>query len=241
MWKDMEIKGFIGISLIDWDGMVASVIFLPGCNMRCPFCYNVDLVLHPERLRTIPWEEIEEYLKKGAGFIDGVVILGGEPTIHPDLPELCSRIKKLGLLVKLDTNGMNPEMMEKLINEGLVDYVAMDIKAPLDERKYSTASGVNVRKLLKRVQRAIELLMEGRVEYEFRTTVVPTLHTPEDITQICQAIRGCKKYVIQRFKGNVETLKPDFGKLKTFSDEEMKEFLRLAKKIIPNTFLRGIE
>jgi len=235
----MEIKGFIGLSLVDWDGMVSSVIFLPGCNMRCPYCYNIDLVLHPERLETIPWRRVEEYLTQKRDFIDGVVLLGGEPTIHPDLPELCQKIKGLGLLVKLDTNGSNPDMIRRLMDGGLVDFVAMDIKAPLNEEKYSRATGVRARGLLGRIRESINLLMNGRVDYEFRTTLVPTLHTPEDVREICQTIQGCRKYVLQRFRVEGGTIDPNFSRLKSFSDREMNAFLKEARRIIPNTILRG--
>ena len=144
----MEIKGFIDLSLSDWDGKLCSVIFLPGCNLRCPFCYNSTLVLHPETVETVPFLHVEDYLRKQRSWIDGVCITGGEPTIHKDLPELCSKLKETGFLVKVDTNGTYPKMVKKLIDNGLVDYIAMDIKAPLTVEKYSKATGANVEKLL---------------------------------------------------------------------------------------------
>lgn len=234
----MEIKGFVDLSLVDWDGKVSSVIFLPYCNMRCPYCYNSYLVLHPEKLPTISFEEIESYLKENRGWIDGIVITGGEPTVHIDLPKLCSRIKELGFLVKVDTNGTNPDMVKNLIAKQLVDYVAMDVKAPLVEGKYSEASGVNVKNLLVKMKETIDALLRSRVEYEFRTTMVPTLHTKEDVKKICHEIRGCKKYAIQNYKGNVETINPKFKKLQPFSENEMKTFLATARKVIPNVILR---
>jgi len=234
----MEIKGFVDISLVDWDGKVSSVIFLPHCNLRCPHCYNSALVLHPETLSTIPFEEIESYLKKNHGWIDGVVITGGEPTIHVDLPDLCSKIKKLGFLVKVDTNGTNPTMVRELINEGLVDYIAMDIKASLIENKYSEACGVNAKNLLGGIEETIDALLKLGVEHEFRTTVVPSLHEKEDIEKICQKIRGCRKYALQNFKGDVETINPMYKGLKPFTNEEMEIFLELARRAVPNTILR---
>jgi len=235
----MEIKGFINLSLVDWDGKISSVVFLGGCNLRCPFCYNVSLVLHPEKLPTILFEQIENHLKKRKGWIDGIVITGGEPTIHNDLPDLCQKIKKLGFLVKVDTNGTNPTMIKELMNGKLVDYIAMDIKAPPTISKHSRACGVNTENLLEKIEKTIDLLLEDKIEYEFRTTLIPSLHDEQDIEEICQRIKGCRKYVIQKYKGDVETIGPKFESSKPFSEEEMLSFLTTAKKIIPNTMLRG--
>ena len=235
----MEIKGFVDLSLVDWDGKVCSVIFLPGCNLRCPFCYNTALVLHPEKLPTIPFEEIEDYLKKNHGWIDGVVITGGEPTIHDDLQNLCQKINELGLLVKVDTNGTHPVIIKELVKERFVNYIAMDIKAPLTEEKYSRVSGVNSKAVLENIKETINALLKLNIDYEFKTTMVPTLHEKEDIEQICQKIRGCRKYAIQNYRGDVETIDPNLKNLKPFSEEKMREFLVTAQKIIPNAMLRG--
>jgi len=235
----MEIKGFIGVSLIDWEGKVSSVIFLPGCNMRCPFCYNTKLVLHSSEMSTVPFEEIWNYLKKNRGWIDGVVITGGEPTIHEDLPLLCQEVKKLGFLVKLDTNGTNPKMIRELIDRELIDYVAMDVKAPFTEEKYSRASGANTASLLAKIEQTTQTLLEDGVEYEFRTTVVLTMHKISDIREICEKIKGCRKYALQNFKAGVETINPNFQTLKPFTKTEMESFFRTAKNLIPNTVMRG--
>ena len=233
-----EIKGFIDLSLVDWDGKVSAVMFLPYCNFRCPFCYNIGLVLNPEEMKTIPYEEIEQYLAKNKDWLDGVAITGGEPTIHNELPTLCKQIKELGLGVKLDTNGTNSEMVRQLIVQKLVDYIAMDVKAPLTQEKYSNAIGVNAEKLLAEVEKTVEVLLNNSVDYEFRTTLVPTIHGANDIKQICSKIKGCKKYVLQSFKGDVETLDPKFQNIESFSQGEMEEFLKLASKFVPNAFLR---
>ncbi|MDH5449208.1 MAG: anaerobic ribonucleoside-triphosphate reductase activating protein [Candidatus Bathyarchaeota archaeon] len=233
-----EIKGFIDLSLVDWDGKVSAAIFLPHCNFRCPFCYNLSFVLKPEGMQTIPYQEIEQYLTKNMDWLDGVTMTGGEPTIHNELPTLCKQIKELGLDVKLDTNGTNSSMVQKLIEQGLVDYVAMDFKAPLTQEKYSHAIGVNAEKLLAEVEKTVEVLLSSSVDYEFRTTLVPTIHGKNDIKQICSKIRDCKKYVLQCFKGEVETLDPKFRNIESFSQEEMEEFLKLAREIVPNTLLR---
>jgi pyruvate formate lyase activating enzyme len=235
----MEIKGFIGVSLVDWDGRVSSVIFLPGCNMRCPFCYNTELVLYPEKMPTIPFDKIKNYFNKHEGWIDGVVITGGEPTIQEDLPILCEKIKKSGLAVKLDTNGTNPRVIRKLIDNELVNYVAMDVKAPLTEDAYSKASGVNTTALLKSIEETVGTLLEGRIDYEFRTTLVPTLHETGDIERICAKIKGCRKYALQSFKTDVETMDPNFQNLKPFSRTEIESLFKTAKSLIPNTVLRG--
>ena len=236
----MEIKGFVDLSLVDWDGKLSCVIFLPNCNFRCPFCHNTTLVLHPERGETIPFERVEDYLKKQRDWIDGVCITGGEPTLHSDLPDLCSKLKEMGFLVKVDTNGTNPTMMEELMDRGLVDYVAVDIKAPLTVEKYSKAIGINAEKLLGKVEETVRILLGSKMDYEFRTTVVPTLHEEEDIKEICDGVRGCRKYVLQKFDVSLgkTTIDPDFGKLKPFTDEEMKTFLTIAQKLLPKVKLR---
>jgi pyruvate formate lyase activating enzyme len=236
----MEIKGVIDLSFVDWDGKISSVFFLPSCNFRCPFCHNVALVLHPETEETTPFERVEDYLKKQKTWIDGVCITGGEPALHSDLPNLCSKLKEMGFLVKLDTNGSNPMMVRALIEKGLVDYVAMDIKAPLTVEKYSKVIGVNAEKLLKNVKETVKLLLESNIDYEFRTTVVPALHEEKDVEEICRSIKGCKKYVLQKFDVSVgkETLDPDFSKLKPFTDKEMEIFLTTAQRFLPNTKLR---
>lgn len=234
----MEIKGFVGVSLIDWDGKVASVMFLPGCNLRCPFCHNTRLVLQPAQLSTIPAEKIWKYLTENKDWVDGVVITGGEPTVHEDLPALCQEIKKLGFSVKLDTNGTNPMMTRELIEKALVDYVAMDVKAPFNEEKYSQATGINSALLLQNIEQTAQTLLEGKVDYEFRTTLVPTLHKISDVEEICEKIKGCKKYVLQNFRVGVETINPDFKNLNAFLNEEVDSFFRAARKFVPHTTLR---
>ncbi|UCH31505.1 MAG: anaerobic ribonucleoside-triphosphate reductase activating protein [Candidatus Bathyarchaeota archaeon] len=233
-----EIKGFIDLSLVDWDGKVTAVLFLPRCNLRCPFCHNATLVLNPEEMQTIPFEEIRLYLIKNKRWLDGVVITGGEPTIHNDLPILCNQIKELGLKVKLDTNGTNYDLLQELIAKEQVDYIALDIKAPITLERYSNAAGVEARKLMPEVQKTIKLLLERPIDYEFRTTLVPTIHNHEDITLICNEIIGCEKYFLQNFKNDVKTLSPRLANIQSFTREEMQVFLKLARKIVTNTFLR---
>ena len=232
----MDVKGFVDISFVDWDGKISTVLFLPTCNFRCPFCHNVNLVLYSEKMDTIPFGYIEDQLKQEKGWADGVCITGGEPTLQGDLPELCSRIKKMGFMVKLDTNGTNPTLLKELMDMKLVDYVAMDIKAPLTIEKYSKATGVNAEKLLENVKESIRLLMESGIDYEFRTTVVPSIHSLEDIKQISRSLKGCRKYVLQKFDVSIgkTVLDPEFM-TKSLSEEEMQKFLAAAQEVIPNT------
>jgi len=234
----MDVKGFVGISLVDWDGKNSSVIFLPNCNLRCPFCQNAKLVLQPSQLPSVPPERIWNYLQKNTSWIDGVVITGGEPTLHEDLPTLCQQIKKIGFPVKLDTNGTNPAMITNLISEGLVDYVAMDLKAPVTEEKYSIAAGVNIASLLPKIEQSIQTLLAEKVDYEFRTTLVPTIHRPADIELICGRIKSCRKYALQNFRADFETIDPNFQKLNAFLNEDVNAFFQAARKIVPNTILR---
>ncbi|UCG36202.1 MAG: anaerobic ribonucleoside-triphosphate reductase activating protein [Candidatus Bathyarchaeota archaeon] len=233
-----QIKGFIPLSSVDWSGKLSTVLFLPYCNFRCPFCHNTNLVLNPDQIETKPYSEIEHYLKRKRDWIDGVVVTGGEPTIHKELASLCGSIMKLGFRVKLDTNGTNPEVVKKLVTKELVDYVALDIKAPLVSRKYSHATGVEDGRLLNRVEKTIGILLGDLVKYEFRTTLVPEIHEEEDVLQICHRIKGCRKYVLQCFKGGVETIDPKFGNITSFSSSKMEEFLELARRTVPNTCLR---
>jgi pyruvate formate lyase activating enzyme len=232
----MDVKGFVDISFVDWDGKIATVLFLPTCNFRCPFCHNVNLVLYSDKMESIPFEFIEGQLEQQEGWADGVCITGGEPTLHGDLPELCSKIKQMGFMVKLDTNGTNPAMLKELMDMKLVDYVAMDIKAPLTTEKYSEATGVDAEKLLENVKESIRLLTEHGIDYEFRTTIVPSIHDLEDVKEICRSLKGCKKYVLQKFDVSIgkTVLNPEFMS-KSISDEEMQMFLAAAQEIIPHT------
>ncbi|MEM4230428.1 MAG: anaerobic ribonucleoside-triphosphate reductase activating protein, partial [Candidatus Pacearchaeota archaeon] len=167
---DFEIKGFVPNSLVDWDGKVSSVIFLGGCNFKCKFCSNKDLVLEPEKLKSISFESIKNYLEKNKDFIDGVVITGGEPCLHQNLFELCKTIKKLGFKVKIDTNGSYPEILQQLLDKKLVDCVAMDIKTCFEKYKEITNTEVDIEKIKKSI-----LIVAKFPEYEFRITMFPEI------------------------------------------------------------------
>ena len=226
----MEIGGLEKSTLIDYPGRIAATVFLLGCNFRCPFCYSSELVL-PEKMAEQPKiaeKAFFDFLKERQGLLEGVVICGGEPTIHKDLPDFIKRIKGLGFLVKLDTNGSNPEMLRELMQDGLVDYVAMDIKAPLGA-KYDLATGVKVD--LDKIKESIEIIKGSGVDYEFRSTIVPSIHTKEDVIQMAKDISPAKKYYLQNFRGE-KTIDPRFEEIKPYA----KDFLLEIQKEISSFF-----
>src|SRR3989339_1092926 len=186
----MIIKGLQKLSLIDFEPYTCCVIFTAGCNFRCVFCHNKDLVLNPDKIDTIPNEEFYEFLEHRKKWLDAVCISGGEPTLHKDLPEHIARMKSMGYKVKLDSNGTNPDMVEQLINDKLIDYIAMDIKETPE--KYEEI--VQVPADLDKIKRSVKLLMQNRVPYEFRMTMVPTIVTHEDIEKIGKWLTGAHKF-----------------------------------------------
>ncbi len=239
MNKEMTypIKGFNPHTFIDWEGKIASVIYLPGCNFKCPFCHSSALIREPESLTTVDYEYIKRFFREKRGWINGVVIGGGEPTLYEDLPALLADIKSEGLLTKLDTNGTNPAVLKRLIDEELLDYVAMDIKAPLDTRMYSniTASDADVAA----IKQSIDLLMSSGIDYEFRTTVVPCFLQRKDILSIAQTIKGAERYVLQQFSPK-DTMEESMGEVKPYSADEIKQFAQMASEFVKNCFARGI-
>jgi len=232
---EFEIRGFIETSFLDWDGKISSVLFVPKCTFSCPFCHNKTLVKEPESLEPVPIEKIEDFIKERKDFIDGIVITGGEPTLYSWLPKLCKRFKALGLLVKLDTNGINPPMLSDLIGAKLIDFVAMDYKGPLDAR-YDKSIGTKTD--LNKIKQSIKIILDSGIDHEFRITVVPTLHKKEDIVEMAKAIPKAKKLVLQQFV-NKNTLDPEFEKIHPYEAEELKDFCQAAQQFVPNTILRG--
>lgn len=202
------IAGLVKTSLLDYPGAICSTIFLAGCNLRCPYCHNKDLVAGASRLPGVPLTEVRTVLLRRRGFIDGVCITGGEPTLTPALPALARAMKDLGMKVKLDTNGTNPDVVRNLLDEGLVDYIAMDVKAP--RWKYQTVTRVPVD--LQALQATIGLLMASGVEHEFRTTVVPRLLTETDLHSIGEWLDGAGTYVLQQFRPE-NTLEAEYGRV----------------------------
>ncbi|HXZ23271.1 MAG TPA: anaerobic ribonucleoside-triphosphate reductase activating protein [Methanomassiliicoccales archaeon] len=231
----MRIVGLAKTSLLDWDGNVTAVLYLPGCNFRCPVCHNRELVLEPDRVDEVPWEEIEGFINENREFLDGVVVTGGEPTIHKDLPELLRKLKRLGVRVKLDTNGSRPDVIQALIEEGLVDFIAMDLKAPLDS-KYDGVAGVEVD--LSAIKRSIEIVMSTGIDYEFRTTVVPVLLKDADYERIAAYIGTSKRYALQHFRPK-NTLDPNFSVLDPISEERMKAIAEKCKPYVRRVVIRG--
>ena len=220
----MNFAGMINQSLLDYPGEIATVLFTRGCNFACPFCHNGHLLMKFNKAQNqeIELAEVLEFLRERKNFIDAVVISGGEPTLNQDLPETIREMKKLGLLVKLDTNGTNVNMLSQLIEEKLLDYVAMDIKAPLDCKKYQQASGRVTNGEFFNVRAAINLLQQADIKVEFRTTVVPELHTFEDIEAIAKYIEGAKIYSLQQFNPS-NTLEPSYQDCVPYSKQEMQE------------------
>lgn len=221
----MKIGGLQKLTLIDYPKKPACTIFLAGCNFRCPWCHSPSLVVPKEieKAPAIDEGKFFEFLKSRQGLLEGVVICGGEPTIHEDLPELLEKIKKLGYSIKLDTNGSNPEMIKRLLKDDLLDYVAMDIKAPFNDYKRMTKREVNPQKL----EKSVELIKDMKT-YEFRTTVIPGLHTKKDLLKMANQIKGAKKYFYQKFRGKV-AVDDDFKGDREFPEEMLEEVLKEVK------------
>ena len=234
---DVEIKQMLETSFLDWDGKIVAVLYVPDCNFRCPFCHNWKLFEEPEEYETVPFEKIEKYLT-GRGykdFIDGVCVTGGEPTLYSGLPKFLKKIKALKMLVKLDTNGSNPEMLASLIEEKLVDYVAMDIKAPFDER-YDEASGVKVD--MDNIRESIRILMKSGIEYEFRTTIVPTLLDDIGFEEMMKELEGAEKYVLQQFVSK-NCYSERFREIKPYGREEFNHMVMIGGTFVNNLVVRG--
>ena len=200
----MIIHGLQKMTLVDYPGKVAAILFTGACDFRCPFCQNASLVLDPSSEPEIPEEEIFDYLKKRKGMLEGVVVTGGEPTVHSDLLEYMGRIKALGYSVKLDTNGYRPDVLKKAVNGGYADYVAMDIKNSLG--KYAETAGVK-NLFTPLIEESISFLKEGHVPYEFRTTVVHELHSDEDFEKIGKMCEGCDRFYLQTFSDKGDIIK----------------------------------
>lgn len=232
----MLISGLQKMTLLDYPGLVACTVFTGGCNFRCPFCHNAPLVL-PERMSSDDrTEEVLSFLRKRQGLLDGVAITGGEPLLHADLPEFLRKIRDLGYKIKLDTNGSFPDRLRAVVEEGLVDRVAMDIKnAPLLYGKTIGISGFDIEP----VECSKNFLLEGRVAYEFRTTVVYGLHTEESLCAAARWIEGAPEYYLQQYKDSGDLISP-YG-LEAFTDEEMHGLLQKVREIIPTAQLRGLE
>ncbi len=230
----MKLHGLQKMTLLDFPGCVACTVFLGGCDFRCPFCHNFELVDGTAR-PVMTDDDLIKFLESKKGLIDGVAITGGEPCLHSDLPQLIERIHNAGFRVKLDTNGYHPEMLKKILNQGIVEYVAMDIKN--SPEKYALTCGVDEIDMGV-IRQSMDLLMNSGIEYEFRTTVIKELHEKEDFEKIGEMIKGAKRYFLQRFTDRDSV---PYGNLTAPSFDEMHEFEAIAIKFVPNTKLRGVE
>jgi pyruvate formate lyase activating enzyme len=229
----MIIKGLEKQTLLDYPGKLACIVFTFGCNFRCGYCHNPELVVDDMRPE-ITQDSILRFLEERKDFLEGVVITGGEPTLHSDLPVFISKIKKLGFAVKLDTNGSNPKMLMELIDKKLLDYVAMDVKAPLD----SYESVANVKVNVKDIEESVRLV-RSFPNYEFRLTAVPGLFDEEQAKKIGEWLKGSKKFCLQQFKGT-KTLDKSFVNKKPFSKEEMNKFCSVLKPYFSKCEVRGV-
>ena len=229
----MIIKGLQKTTLLDFPGKVACTVFTAGCNFRCPFCHNASLVISPDLSDTISEDELFAFLKKRRGILDGVCITGGEPLLQRDISDFISKIRELGLAVKLDTNGAYPERLRAIIDSGILDYVAMDIKN--SKEKYALTAGADVD--TEKISESVSILMSSGIDYEFRTTVVRELHSPEDIKSIGAWIAGAKKYFLQSFADSGELISEGYS---AHTPQDMEALLDIAKQYVPTAALRGI-
>lgn len=228
----MVLGGLQKLTLLDFPEHVACTVFTFGCNFRCPFCHNAPLVLTKDTPQ-YPVDDFFRFLETRKGLLDGVAVTGGEPLMHPDAETFLEKIKNMGYAVKLDTNGAFPRRLESILKNGLCDYVAMDIKN--SKAKYEAAAGCPG--ILPAVEESVQLLTEGKIPFEFRTTAVQELHTPEDFREIGQWIAGTSRYYIQQFKDSGNILQDGFT---APAEETMNEFLRSAREFVPHAELRGL-
>lgn len=230
------IRAIVETSLVDWDGKITTVLFFDQCNFLCPFCQNWELILHPDRFPVIKWEDISRKLTDKKGWVDGVVLTGGEPLFNKDkVFDVARKIKQLGLLVKIDTNGAYPNTLIQLIEEKLIDFVAMDVKAPLDERYY-VAAGKKID--LKKIKSSIEIIKSDRIDYEFRTTCVPGIIGKDAIQNIGRIIKDAKRWVLQEFIPE-NSYADEYRKKNKLPETIIKELLEIANKYVSDTKFRG--
>ena len=231
----MKIYGLQKTTLVDYPGHVATTLFTGGCNFRCPYCHNGDLVTGLDDIEPYAMEDIFSHLQKRKGVLDGVVISGGEPTLQADLPDFIRQIKELGYLVKLDTNGTNPAMLRSLVEEGLVDYVAMDIKH--SRAKYASISHA-ADDSLEAIAASVDYLKEGHVDYEFRTTLCKELHKETDMTAIGLWLMGAKAYYLQPYKESEQVIQPGFH---PHDAATLEGFVHILSAFIPKVEIRGFD
>jgi pyruvate formate lyase activating enzyme len=229
------IKGFIENTLIDWEGKIAAIVFLPRCNWRCPYCHATHLVLGGNELESIPVEAVTDLTDTHKGWIDGVVITGGEPTLHSGLDQLCEEFKKHGLGVKLDTNGSNPAVVKNLAERKLIDYVAIDLKAALGP-KYAEIAKAQVDLLA--LHDTITFLIESEIDHEFRITVCPAFLGEEDVIAAAKCVRGARRFILQQFSPK-RCLDKSFESIKPYPREQLTEWADKCLPFVKASYLRG--
>lgn len=229
----MEIHGFVRTTLLDYPGRIAATIFTGRCNFRCPFCHNKDLVLHPDSLPFFEEAEIFDFLKRRTGILEGVCITGGEPTLQPDLKEFICKIKELHYPVKLDTNGYQPQILKSLLDDNLLDYVAMDIKNSF--AKYSITSGISNLDT-SRIEESVQILLHCKIPYEFRTTISKELHKDEDFKEIGPLLQGADSYFLQNYKDSSNVISQGFSPCTT---DDIHRYIDLLSPYIPSVKERG--
>ncbi|MFH0834114.1 MAG: anaerobic ribonucleoside-triphosphate reductase activating protein [Patescibacteria group bacterium] len=230
----MQIAALQKLTLLDFPGRTACTVFTPGCNFRCGFCHNPELVLPEKFPKLILEEKFFEFLDRRKGLLDGVCITGGEPTLQKDLLEFCKKIRKRGFAVKLDTNGSQPEVLEKLFRAGLLDYVALDIKA--SPENYSALVGVNI---FDKVRASKKLIEQSGAEFELRTTLIRELHDEKEFQKILEFIRGAPKYFLQNFSNRGGCLDPAFEKMHGFTNSELEKMRERAKEFVGECGIRN--
>ncbi|MCL2785970.1 MAG: anaerobic ribonucleoside-triphosphate reductase activating protein [Methanomassiliicoccaceae archaeon] len=232
----MKIAGFIKTTLLDWDGKVACTVYLAGCNLRCPYCHNAPIVTDADAVEGIDETVVLDYVRENSDFIDGVVVSGGEPSMDQDIHGFLKKIKALGVMVKMDTNGLFPDTLDDLIGSKLVDMVAMDVKSSLNER-YRNAAGGDVD--IEKIKRSIRVIIDSGVDHEFRTTAVPIFVKNEDIEDICRNIRGAKRYRIHQFR-NKRTMDDSLSVLDPYPVSRLEEMANIARMYVKDVVIRGV-
>jgi pyruvate formate lyase activating enzyme len=229
----VKIGGFQKVSLIDYPGLISAIVFLQGCNFRCPYCHNSELVVPGLFRPCLSENEVLEFIRRRQGKLDAVVISGGEPTIQDDLIDFIRKIKKIGYAVKLDTNGSNPQIIKSLLEENLLDYIAMDVKAPWE--KYENIAGAPVDE--DKIKQSIEVILHAEIASEFRTTIVKTQITENDIQELAAMIAGARRYALQKFVP-VKTLDKKFSGEENYSEEELAKIKKRLEKEIASVIVR---
>jgi pyruvate formate lyase activating enzyme len=228
------IRGWQKISLIDYPGKISTILFFSGCNFRCGFCHNPDLVFNRGLLPKYTEEEILNYLNKRKPILEAVVLTGGEPIFYRNLVNFLKKIKALSLLIKIDTNGTNPDLLEELIADNLIDYVAMDLKGPLN--KYQQITGNDLEPAL--IKKSLHLIMKSQLPYEFRSTIVPYFHESDDIKEMARLIKGAELYCLQKFVPRKNLVDLKLINTKGYSTKEMENFAKICSQFVKKCIIR---